>query len=42
MCSYWLLDNAADRCAEDRDSHAYSFTNVPIGSSEEELENIII
>ena len=42
MCSYWLLANAVDRHAEDCDSHAYSFTSVPIGSSGENLENIIM
>ena len=42
MYSYWLLANATDRHAEDCDGHAYSFARVPVGSSGEDLENLII
>ena len=42
MCPYWLLKATADRCMEDCDGHACSFTSVLIEILEEDLENIII
>ena len=42
VCSYWPLTITADRHGEDHDSYACSFASVLIGSSGEDLENIII
>ena len=39
---YWLRASAANRSSEDYDGLACSFTGVPTGSSEEDLENTMV